>query len=296
MDDSRLQIVTRLLVLSLCAFALACDEDKPEPVESVDIQPADDRIQTLEGVDTEALPASARRVFVREVNDLLSPCGEPVSVARCVAESRGCGKCIVAARYLARLAGDGLDRTELREFYRLRFGRDSEVSIDVEGAPVRGAVMAPIRIVEFSDFECPFCGRAAPELERIIGQFPGEVQLVFKHFPLSMHEHAGDAALATNAAGRQNKFWEMHDVLFENQTELTPSDLERYGQELGLDMDQYRADLQSEELRAAVERDKAQGMELGVDSTPTIFVGNRRFAEPIENLPAYLREELEMAR
>lgn len=285
------------LAMTLC-FVMACDDDDDdtETVESVDIEPADDRIQELEGVDTSGLPRGAQRIFIREVNDLLSPCGEPISVARCVSESRGCAKCATAARYLARLAGEGLDRTELREMYRLRFGRDSEVSIDIEGAPVRGAVMAPVRIVEFSDFECPFCGRAAPELERVLGQFQGDVQLVFKHFPLSMHEHAGDAALAANAAGRQNKFWEMHDALFENQTELTPSDLERYAQELGLNMEQFRADLQSEELRASVERDKGQGVELGVDSTPSFFIGNRRFSEPLEQLPAYLREELEMTR
>ena len=151
---------------------------------------------------------------------------------------------------------------------------------------------AAVTLVEFSDFECPFCGRAHPVLERIVREFDGQVRMVFKQYPLSMHEYADDASRATIAAGNQGKFWEMHDTLFEHQTALTPSDIEGYAEELGLDMERFRADMEAEATQAIIDRDRALGQELGVNSTPTIFVNGRKFEEPLENLGQYITEEL----
>ena len=185
----------------------------------------------------------------------------------------------------ARSEADAAAATEARE-------RGEALDAATTGLPVRGDADAPITIVEFSDFECPFCGRAHPVLERIVREFDGQVRMVFKQYPLSMHEYADDASRATIAAGNQGKFWEMHDTLFEHQTALTPSDIEGYAEELGLDMERFRADMEAEATQAIIDRDRALGQELGVNSTPTIFVNGRKFEEPLENLGQYITEEL----
>lgn len=153
--------------------------------------------------------------------------------------------------------------------------------------------MAPITIVEFSDFECPFCGEAAPIIERLIREQEGKVKLVFLQYPLDGHTHAQPAARASIAAGKQGKFWEMHDILFAHQRNLTPEDLDRYAAELGLDMARFHADMESPETQAVIDANKAAGHEVDVTGTPTIFVNGRRFREHPRSLPAYVREELD---
>ena len=118
--------------------------------------------------------------------------------------------------------------------------------------------------------------------------------MVFKHYPLSGHPHALPAAKAAEAARLQGKFWEMHDLLFEHQRELDDAALERYAQQLGLDLERFRADLASEAVKARIEADRAEGKRLGVDSTPSIFINGRRFREAPKNLAAYMREETEL--
>ena len=153
--------------------------------------------------------------------------------------------------------------------------------------------MAPVTIVEFSDFQCPFCGRAHVPLKRIVDEFPTEVRVVFRHYPLSFHEYAATAAVAAEAARAQGKFWEMHDMLFEHQSALTPQDIASYGQQIGLDMDRFRADYESEELRERVERSRAEGQRIGVNSTPTIYVNGRELpSDQLDELVDYVREEL----
>jgi protein-disulfide isomerase len=153
--------------------------------------------------------------------------------------------------------------------------------------------MAPITIVEFSDFECPFCGMTHPILERVLAENEGRVKLIFMHYPLDGHEHAQPAARAAVAAQSQGKFWEMHDLLFENQRALEAEDIERYAEEIGLDMTRFRADLQSDATQRRVEAQKALGRELDISGTPSIFINGRRFPEGPRSLPAYIQEELD---
>ena len=135
---------------------------------------------------------------------------------------------------------EGYDRATIEQQYTGRFAQGQRAEIRHEGAKVRGAPMAPVTIVEFSDFQCPYCGAAHPELTRLLREFDGQVKLVFKYFPLSGHDRAMPAARAAEAAARQGKFWEMHDMLFEHQHELEDADFERYANALGLDMESSR--------------------------------------------------------
>ena len=293
----RAQIVTITVLLG----CFGCEDDVPEEaVEDVRIDeaPSEDepRIDAIEGVDLSRLEAPDRRLWTRQVNDLLSPCGDPISVAECASGPRRsqCHRCLPAARYLARLASEGADRVEMRELYNARYGTDTEVEIDLGEAPVRGTPMgAQVTIVEFSDFQCPHCREAHPLLQRVLRRFEGKVRLVFKNYPLSGHDRAIPAAIAAAAAGRQGKFWEMHDVLFENQQELAASDLNNYAEEIGLDLARFARDLNDEALQRRVMADKDQGRELGVTGTPAIFINNRQFNELPDALEVYVQEELD---
>jgi protein-disulfide isomerase len=143
-------------------------------------------------------------------------------------------------------------------------------------SPVKGPADAPITIVEFSDYQCPFCARSEPLVKEAMAAYPTQAKLVFKHYPLtSIHPQAMPAALAAAAAQKQGKFWEMHEKLFANQRALAPEQLSEYARELGLDLDQFEADMKSDEVKAQVQEDVAMAQRAGVRGTPTIFVNGR---------------------
>lgn len=277
----------------LLLIACGADAEEQELVEEVVAPVEAPKITTLKQVDLTGLNGAAKKVWVKEINDLLSPCGEPISLARCVAEEKSCKRCVPGARYLARMAKEGVPRDEMRDLFRLRYGRDTEILVDTKGSAIKGSEMATLQIVEFSDFECPHCRSMAPILDRLVKESKGKVQVVFKNYPLGFHEHAKDAAAAAVAAGRQGKFWEMHDLLFENQTTLSPSSYKEFATKLELDIEAFEKARKSDEVKNEVERDKNQGRKAGVESTPTIIVGGRMFMEPPENLPMYVAEALE---
>jgi protein-disulfide isomerase len=149
-------------------------------------------------------------------------------------------------------------------------------NLPVEGSPVKGPADAPITIVEFADYQCPFCARSAGLVEEVLKAYPTQARFVYKHFPLSAnHPQALPAALAAAAAQRQGKFWEMHAILFANQRALSPEQIEGYARQLGLDMARFRTDLASAEVRAQVEADRRLARRAGVRGTPTAFVNGR---------------------
>ena len=217
-----------------------------------------------------------------------------MSVARCVAEQRGCRKCLPAARYITRLVLEGYDKASIEQSYAGRFKAGGKKEFKIDPAKVLGPPMAPITIVEFSDFQCPHCAAANPELHRVVSEHPGKVKLVFKHYPLAGHPRAVYGARAGEAAARQGKFWEMAEILFTRQHAFEDADLEKYAEQVGLDMDRFRADYASEQVAKAVDADRAEGEAVHVEGTPTIYVNGRRLDEPFKALPAYLAEELEM--
>jgi protein-disulfide isomerase len=140
--------------------------------------------------------------------------------------------------------------------------------------PARGPENAPVTIVEFSDFQCPYCGREAPVVDRVMKEYEGKVRLVFRHFPLDFHAQAQKAAEAGACAADQGpeKFWQLHDKMFGNQQKLAVGDLKGYAKELGLDSGKFDRCLDSGEKRAVVEADAKAGQEAGVSGTPAFFI------------------------
>jgi protein-disulfide isomerase len=152
---------------------------------------------------------------------------------------------------------------------------DKVYEVAVGKSPAKGPANAPVTIVEFSDFQCPYCSRVGPTLQKVLEDYPKDVRVVYKHYPLSFHKQALPAAKASAAAGRQGKFWEMHDLLFQNQRELNEAAFKGYAQQLGLDVAQFEKDYASPGVAQEVEADMTLARSLGVTGTPGFFVNGR---------------------
>lgn len=167
------------------------------------------------------------------------------------------------------------------------------VAVDPVG-PAKGKDGAPITIVEFSDYECPFCQKAEPTVAQILSAYPDKVRLVFRDFPLPMHPHAPKAAEAAHCAKDQGKFWEMHEKLFANNTQLQVENLKKLARDVGLDGDKFDKCLDSNEKSQAVSDNMKAGQKFGVNSTPAFFVNGRLLsgALPFEEFKKVIDEEL----
>ncbi len=141
-------------------------------------------------------------------------------------------------------------------------------------SPVLGEVAAPVKIVEFTDFECPYCAQVQPALMQVMQTYPKEVSLTFKNFPLAMHRHAHVAHLAAMCAHEQGKFWEFRNILFQNQRALKRSDLNSYAQRVGLDMNVFGSCVDQEKYGSKIEEDYREGMASGVLGTPAFLIGS----------------------
>ena len=150
---------------------------------------------------------------------------------------------------------------------------DGGVLVTAAYDPRRGPDSARVTMVEFGDFECPYCGAAEPTVRQVLATYPNDVALVFVNFPISLiHPYAMGAAEAFLAAGRQDKAWEMHDLMYAHQDALSDAELDGYAQSIGLDLVQFDADRSSPDIANEVTQDKNLGYSLGVDSTPSFYI------------------------
>src|SRR3954447_12252098 len=159
---------------------------------------------------------------------------------------------------------------------------DLAVPVDPETDHIRGPEEAPVTLLEYGDFECPYCGRAEPVIRELLAD-SGDIRYVWRHLPLNdVHTHAQLGAEASEAAHLQGRFWEMHDLLLDHQEELRPADLVRYAEELGLDADRFADDLRNHRVASRVARDVDSADLSGVSGTPTFFVNGRRHYGPYD--------------
>lgn len=174
------------------------------------------------------------------------------------------------------------------------------VDLDTEGAPSQGPADAPVTLLEFSDFECPYCGSFFQTLERVQEAYEGRVRVVFRHLPLEeLHPNALAAAEASMCAADQDAFWELHDLLFTEQDRLSPSELEAKAERIGLDMDGFRSCMESDRHMERIRADQQAAARLGISGTPAIFVNGRPVeggAVPFETLAEIIDDELARAR
>lgn len=170
------------------------------------------------------------------------------------------------------------------------------LSVDTDGAPVRGSANAPITIVEFSDFQCPYCARAQAELVKIRDTYKDKVKIVYKDFPLSIHNNAHKAAEAARCIFEQDqkRYWEYHDMLFSKRSELGQDNLKKYAADLKFDTAKFNKCLDSDKYAAAVNKDMADGLKVGVSGTPAFLINGRFMsgAQPFSAFQEVIDEEL----
>ncbi|MBP9825371.1 MAG: DsbA family protein, partial [Thermoanaerobaculia bacterium] len=184
----------------------------------------------------------------------------------------------------------------LRAKYKTRILMDvARVQVAEAGSPAKGGpVGSPITIIEFSDFQCPFCSRINPSIDQAKQVYGDKVRFVFRQFPLNIHPQAPKAGEASLCANEQGKFWEMHDALFADQQKLSVPDLKATAAKVGVDVAKFDACLDSGRMAEIVARDLADGQAAGVSGTPALFVNGRFIngAVPFEELARVINDEL----
>jgi protein-disulfide isomerase len=168
------------------------------------------------------------------------------------------------------------------------------VSVASAGHPWSGGTAAPVTVVEFSDFQCPYCRAAETPVKQLKAKYGDKIKFVYMDFPLGFHEHAMDAARAAQCAADQDKFWQYHDALFADQSKLAPTDLKAAAVKLGLDGKKFNTCYDRQTPDSAIRGEQAQGQSLGVTGTPTFFVNGRQLvgAQPIDKFSAIIDQEL----
>jgi protein-disulfide isomerase len=156
------------------------------------------------------------------------------------------------------------------------------VEVGDGGRPVRGPSSAPVEMIEFSDFQCPFCQRANPTVDQVLKTYGDRIKFVYRHYPLPNHPHARPAAEASACAEAQGRFWEYHDRLFANPTRLTDADLKAHAAAVGLDLAQFNTCFDNRQQKAGVDADIAAADALGVTGTPAFFVNGERHDEAFD--------------
>lgn len=243
-------------------------------------------------VDAARLDDEQRRRVLRVASEQKCPCPELAAEAltECVTP-RPPQRCL-RAPFAVRAILRGVLRKEPDEKLTARllerFGPRDPERVELAGAPCRGEASAPVTMVVFSDFECPFCAMGRELVELLEREAGSRLRVCFKHYPLTeIHARAQLAAQAAAAAQRQGKFWEMHDRLFAHAKELEREDLVDHARAVGLDLGRFRADLDSSAVRLQVERDRAEAIRLSLGGTPTFFINGRVMSDP-KTVPEFL--------
>jgi protein-disulfide isomerase len=246
-------------------------------------------------VDVSKLDDFGKKVFFRIANSEPSVCGQAQSLlASAKAPRNGCGRSLSALRYVERLVEQGYTDSEVTEALAKRYRAVPLKNIDVSAAPMKGNPRGRLTLIEFADYECPHCKRFQPVLRQVVEEFPNDLKLYFKHYPLPQHTNARMAAEAAVAAQKQGKFWQFQDKLWDHQDDLSPAEIEKVGKEAGLDMTKFRQDLSSDAVKARVEKDRSDGSAVGIQATPTLYINGREYtdARDADSLREWIKDEL----
>ncbi len=226
------------------------------------------------------LTPQERKTLVRVVDAELCPCpGATESLHKCL--QKEAAQCPLALQSLA-IAAQSIkegqsEKDALKAMGEYVQAAYKKYTLDVKGIPYKGNPKAKVVLVEFADFECPFCNQAREIVKSVQKEHGDNMVFYFKHFPLSFHKNSTSAAAACTAAHKQGRFWELYELLFDNQKILSDPKIEHLAETVGLNMDKFRADWKSPEVLADVKAQLTEGRESGVDSTPTFFINGKRY-------------------
>jgi protein-disulfide isomerase len=228
-------------------------------------------------VELDGLTPEQARLVAEFALEEFCYCGCPHTVSTCLREHASCGHAARMANQAIRHARAGATKPDvLRAVTAYYAAFDRRARLDVSGfGPALGSPDAPVALVEFSDFTCPYCRLVRPALEEFVRENAGRVKLYYKPFPIESHENAAEAAQAAEWARDQGLFWAMHDRLFDSPHALSVEDLADHARALGGDAEDLRASLASGKYRARVQAAQAEARSAGLRGTPTIFMNGR---------------------
>ena len=311
---SNTRVSAHLVFALLCAPLLmggACEKKKPNDTGAVTAMDragsggsagmtAEAPVDTtpLKGFDLGKLDGEKQKLFYKLISTLKSPCGKTHSLRTSYEQDTSCKRAPYAVKYIASLLEDEVKEAEASEYYLVKYEKvPDKVKLDPSKAPRIGKPDAPVRLVEFFDYECPHCQGFAPVMQKVEDNEAGKVVVYYMMFPIeSKHPQARSAAQAALAAAAQGKFKEMHQVLFSRSPEHNKDQVAGYAKELGLDAAKFAADYTAAD--AHVTSDAAQGEGAGVDATPTLFFNDRKYEGPMnaEYISMWIEEELAVNR
>ncbi len=244
---------------------------------------------SLPNIDMNGLTAAQKTEVLKILREQGCSCGCGMKIAECrfadpqCSYSTGLATAVIEAIKQGKSETDAIAAANASKWAHTKPDKilDDAITIPVAGAPYTGPANAPITVVEFSDFQCPYCTAAFPEIKALLQAYPSQVKLIFKEFPLEQHSQADLAAAAAVAAHKQGKFWVMHDAMFAHHDDLSRTAILALARANGLDMKRFEADIDSTEVRETVVRDVQDGNRAGVEGTPTLFINGQRYNGPI---------------
>jgi protein-disulfide isomerase len=254
----------------------------------------------LPGVDWQGLTGAKKAMALKIVRAEACSCGGcDMKVAECRMKDHTCATSKKLANVVAKEVAAGKTEVAIRADLKKIATEpppvlDDPVKISVVGDPVRGPAGARVTVVEFSDFQCPYCSKAVAATKALMKQFPNDVKLVFKQFPLDDHAQAEFGAEAALAAHAQGKFWEMHDLLYAGYPNLSRAAVMGYAQKIGLDVKRFTAEVDSHKYKAQVDAEEQEGENAGVEGTPTFFINGKKFNDTFDvaTVAPLIRNEL----
>ena len=240
---------------------------------------------SLPGVDFTGLTPAQKNVALKVLRANGCPCGCGMKMAECRTMDPNCSYSKTLAAIAVASAKNGGSEADVlaavntsplmhRAAPKLL---ESPVAIPTQGAPFLGPKDARVTLVEFSDFQCPYCALAVLKLNAVLKAYPTQVKLIFKQFPLDSHSQAALAAAAAVAAHQQGKFWPLHDAMFADRTHLSRKTILAMAGGLGLDMKKFEQDWDSAAVKQTVARELAEGGKASVEATPTVFIDGQKY-------------------
>jgi protein-disulfide isomerase len=246
----------------------------------------------LPNVDLSGLTPDQKQQVLKLLREENCTCGCGMKMAQCRMNDPKCAFSRMSANTAAKTMREGkspdaMRKAALAENHLKTL--DDPIKINIDGDPSKGPAGAKLTVVEFSDFQCPYCAKAALQIDETLRKFPNEVRLVYKQYPIPIiHSQAILAARASLAAHKQGKFWLMHDLLFANSNKLSRENILVWAKQVNLDLPKFTKDLDSKEIQTMVDREAKEGDDIGVLGTPTLFINGQHYNG--EMLPADLEK------
>jgi protein-disulfide isomerase len=293
------RIALPVALMLLATPAVRADQAAAKPVTD---------IADVKEIDFAGLSDTQKKMALRVMNANPCNCGCQKTVASCRRDMpNSCRRSLIFARTVVDAIREGKDeaavtktlQTKAATFVEARLPEDAGqvYNIDVTNSPVRGPKTAPVRIVEFSDFQCPYCAELQKTLEQVLKAFPKDVQIIYKQYPLNIHQYARQAAAASLFAYGQGKFWELHDRMFANFTQINDENIRKWAADVGLNMAEFEKTMQTGKFEPIIQKDMADGAAAKVLGTPTVFVNGKRIHDrSYEGFKKSIQDELASLR